>query len=105
HQRASRRRPRRSGLAGGTGNPTCCSGACSIAHPLRRADHRGMTIDSDVRTDLWQADGAMTRRVPRVLTELVRRRTWAETLYALLGLPLGIATFVFVVTTLSVSAG
>src|SRR4051794_4018808 len=64
-----------------------------------------MTSDSDVRTDLWQAGGAMTRRVPRVLTELVRPRTWAETLYALLGLPLGIAGFVFAVTTLSVSAG
>ncbi|HEY7009766.1 MAG TPA: sensor domain-containing protein [Jatrophihabitantaceae bacterium] len=34
-----------------------------------------------------------------------RRRTWGELLYALLGLPLGIAGFVFTVVTLSVSAG
>jgi signal transduction histidine kinase len=33
------------------------------------------------------------------------RRTWFELLYSLIGLPLGIAGFVFVVTSLSVSAG
>jgi signal transduction histidine kinase len=36
---------------------------------------------------------------------LFERRTWQELLYALIGLPLGIAGFVFVVTSLSVSLG
>jgi signal transduction histidine kinase len=36
---------------------------------------------------------------------LVDRRTWREFLYALIGLPLGIAGFVFVVVSLSLSAG
>src|SRR4051794_13094474 len=47
----------------------------------------------------------MTRRLPRFLTELLRLRTRGETLFALLGLPIGIAGFVFTVVTLSVSAG
>jgi signal transduction histidine kinase len=36
---------------------------------------------------------------------LAQRRTWCELLYSLIGLPLGIAGFVFVVTSLSVSFG
>jgi signal transduction histidine kinase len=44
-------------------------------------------------------------RVPRFFTALLQRRTWAELLYALLGLPVGVAGFVFVVTTVSISAG
>ncbi|MBN9621133.1 MAG: sensor domain-containing protein, partial [Actinobacteria bacterium] len=51
---------------------------------------------------LWHAERAMPSRI---FTELLRRRTWAEALYALLGLPLGVAGFVFTVTTLSVSGG
>lgn len=43
----------------------------------------------------------MTRRPPRILTELVRRRTWAETLYAVVGLPIGVAGFVFTAFTLA----
>jgi signal transduction histidine kinase len=56
---------------------------------------------------VWQADRAMTkpRSAPRLLTELVRRRTWAEALYAVVGLPIGIAGFVFTVVTLAVSGG
>ena len=41
----------------------------------------------------------------RWLTEPFRRRSWAELLYALLGLPIGIAGFVFTVVTVSVSGG
>ena len=41
----------------------------------------------------------------RALTEPVRARTWREVGYALLGLPIGIAGFVFTVVTLSLSAG
>jgi hypothetical protein len=37
-------------------------------------------------------------------TALVRRRTWSEFLYALLGLPIGIVGFVFIVVEMSVSA-
>jgi signal transduction histidine kinase len=43
--------------------------------------------------------------VPKFFTALADRRTWLETFYALIGFPLGIAGFVFVVTALSVSAG
>jgi signal transduction histidine kinase len=43
--------------------------------------------------------------MPRFFTALTERRTWLETFYALIGFPLGIAGFVFVVTSLSVSAG
>jgi signal transduction histidine kinase len=46
-----------------------------------------------------------TTRVPAFPAALFARRTWSELLYALLGLPLGIAGFTFTVTTLSVSAG
>jgi signal transduction histidine kinase len=58
-------------------------------------------------TDLWQADDAMPdhSRLAPVFTQLVRRRTWAEFLYALLGLPIGIAGFIFVVVTLAVTTG
>jgi signal transduction histidine kinase len=56
-------------------------------------------------TDVWEAERAMPRAVRRVLTEPVRGRTWAEVLYALLGVPIGVAGFVFTVTTLSFSVG
>jgi signal transduction histidine kinase len=36
---------------------------------------------------------------------LIDRRTWSELVYSLIGLPIGIAGFVFVVTSLSVSLG
>ena len=42
---------------------------------------------------------------PTFVGALVARRTWAETLYALIGLPLGVAGFVYTVTSLSISAG
>ncbi len=47
----------------------------------------------------------MTAHLPTALAVFGRRRTWGELLYALLGLPLGVAGFVFTVTTISVSAG
>jgi signal transduction histidine kinase len=47
----------------------------------------------------------MTTPLLRPFAELCRGRTWSEALYALLGLPLGIAGFVFTVVTVSVSAG
>jgi hypothetical protein len=40
----------------------------------------------------------------RFLTALGRRRTWSELLYTLLGLPIGVAGFAFVVAEMSVSA-
>ena len=43
--------------------------------------------------------------LPFPLAVFVYRATWGELLYALLGLPLGIAGFVFAVVTLSVGAG
>ncbi len=43
--------------------------------------------------------------LPRVLSEPLRRRTWGELGYALLGLPIGIAGFVLAVATLSIGAG
>jgi Putative sensor/Histidine kinase len=43
--------------------------------------------------------------VARPFVEFLRRRTWAETLYALLGLPIGIAGFVFTVVTFTFSVG
>jgi signal transduction histidine kinase len=46
-----------------------------------------------------------TARLPAFLTAPLQRRTWAELLYALLGLPLGVAGFVFVVPTTAASAG
>jgi signal transduction histidine kinase len=49
----------------------------------------------------WDSVNAMNRK----RFALVDSRTYAELLYALIGLPLGIAGFVFTVTTLSVSAG
>ena len=60
---------------------------------------------SDSGPELWQAEAAMRRRLPRLLTVFTERRTWCELLFALLGLPLGIAGFVFTVVTLSVSGG
>jgi len=62
-----------------------------------------MISNSDA--DLWQAETAMPRRLPRFLTVFRERRTWGELLYALLGLPLGLAGFVFTVVTLALSAG
>jgi signal transduction histidine kinase len=54
----------------------------------------------------WQAGQAMSDTpLKRFLTEPLRLRTWAETLYALLGLPIGVFGFVVTVTTLSLSAG
>lgn len=53
----------------------------------------------------WEAGAQMTASLPAPLAVFLRRRTWGELLYALLGLPLGIAGFTFVVTTVSVSAG
>src|SRR6476469_4865267 len=47
----------------------------------------------------------MSAHLPTAIAVFGRRRTWGELLYALLGLPLGVAGFVFTVTTLSVSAG
>jgi signal transduction histidine kinase len=44
-------------------------------------------------------------RLRRPFAEFVNRRTWTELLYALLGLPLGIAGFVFTVVTLALSGG
>jgi signal transduction histidine kinase len=57
--------------------------------------------------DVWQADPAMSDRprVPAFFTALFTRRTWAELLYALVGLPQGVFGFVFVVVTVSVSGG
>src|SRR5581483_11032979 len=43
--------------------------------------------------------------VHEFLTAIVRRRTWAELLYVLVGLPLGVAGFAFVAAMLSLSAG
>ncbi len=54
---------------------------------------------------VWQADNAMTRHLPGWLAQPFRRRTWAEFLYAVVALPIGIAGFVFTVVALSVSAG
>lgn len=64
-----------------------------------------MISETNSGAGLWQAEGAMTRRRLRIFTELVRARTWRETLYALLGLPIGVAGFTFTVTTLTFSAG
>jgi signal transduction histidine kinase len=47
----------------------------------------------------------MTRSLPAPIAVFAARRTWSELLYAVLGLPLGIAGFTYTVTTLSVSAG
>src|SRR4051794_37444947 len=43
--------------------------------------------------------------MPAPIAVFLQRRTWGEFLYAVLGLPQGIAFFVFTVVTLSVSAG
>lgn len=43
--------------------------------------------------------------MPAAIAEPFRRRSWAELLYSVLGLPIGVAGFVFTVTTLSVSGG
>lgn len=45
------------------------------------------------------------RSLPAPLAVFGKRRTWAELLFAVIGLPQGIAFFVFVVTTLTVSGG
>ena len=45
------------------------------------------------------------RRVPRVFTELFRRRTWGEFGYAFIGLFQGVFGFVFTVTTFVLSVG
>lgn len=59
--------------------------------------------------DLWQAEPVMTAPAPApartFLVALFTRRTWAELLYALVSLPMGIFGFVFTVTTLSFSGG
>lgn len=43
--------------------------------------------------------------MPAAIAEPFRRRSWVELLYSVLGLPIGVAGFVFTVTTLSVSGG
>lgn len=57
-------------------------------------------------TGVWHAGATMADISPlrRALTEPFRARTFAEIGWALLGLPLGIAGFVFTVVTLSVSS-
>src|SRR3954470_22502450 len=77
-----------------------------VAPSRRRHDRPSIEpMISDTDPDLWQAEAAMPRRLPRVLAVFTERRTWGELLFALLGLPLGIAGFVFTVVTVSVSAG
>ena len=63
----------------------------------------------------WQAESAMTpptttptirpRPVRAFFTALFTRRTWAELLYALVALPMGVFGFTFQAVTLSVSGG
>ena len=43
--------------------------------------------------------------MPKFFTAIGEARAWRELTYALVGFPVGIAGFVFVVTALSVSAG
>jgi signal transduction histidine kinase len=64
-----------------------------------------VTDEPDAVPAVWQADQPMTARLPAWLAALFHRRTWAETLYAVLGLPIGVAGFVFTVTTVTVSGG
>jgi signal transduction histidine kinase len=56
-------------------------------------------------TGFWQADSTMTepRPVRTFFTALFTKRTWAELLYALVALPMGVFGFTFEVVTLSVS--
>jgi signal transduction histidine kinase len=77
------------------------TGPGSIAVTPRRAE------DCLYEFPVWKADPPMTvlPALPAPLAVFTAKRTWGEALYALLGLPLGIAGFVFTVTTLSVSAG
>ncbi len=91
--------------ADGTGNHTANTRACSIVSRTARGEHRVMTNpESGPRSlHVWQAEKPMIDRLPRALSEPFRRRTWAETLYALLGLPIGVAGFVFTTVTLAVS--
>jgi signal transduction histidine kinase len=51
----------------------------------------------------WATPVRQSGPVPRLIQPLFSQRTYAELLYVALGLPLGIAGFVFVVATLSVS--
>ena len=87
----------------GAENPTGKTGGRSIAATPPSADDGDMITEPD--SGLWQAGADMPRRRPRIFTVFAERRTWGELLYALLGLPLGIAGFTFTVTTLAVSAG
>lgn len=48
---------------------------------------------------------APPRTLSRLLSIFTQRRTWGELLFALLGVPLGVAMFAFSVTALSFSAG
>lgn len=58
-------------------------------------------------TGVWQAEPAMTepRPVRTFFTALFTRRTWAELLYALISLPMGIFGFTLEAATLSISGG
>jgi signal transduction histidine kinase len=62
-------------------------------------------------SDFWQAEPAMTpptpgpRPVRSFFTALFTRRTWAELLYAVISLPMGVFGFTFVAATLSISGG
>ena len=62
-------------------------------------------------TDFWQGEPAMTppttepRPVRAFFTTLFTRRTWAELLYALISLPMGVFGFTLEAVTLSVSGG
>jgi signal transduction histidine kinase len=47
----------------------------------------------------------MSVALPRALSIFAERRTWGELLYAVVGLPIGVALFAFTVTTVSFSAG
>ena len=47
----------------------------------------------------------MSVGLPRALSIFAERRTWGELLYAVVGLPIGVALFAFTVTTVSFSAG
>jgi signal transduction histidine kinase len=58
-------------------------------------------------SDVWQAEPAMTDRRPvrTFFTALLTRQAWAELLYAIILLPMGVFGFSLTVTTLTFSGG
>src|ERR1700761_8837495 len=81
----------------------CSYSLVGLTRPCKRALGPSQCRAGAAKIDLMTSSPAA--HLPFPLAVFRYRATWGELLYALLGLPLGVAGFVFAVVTVSVGAG